>query len=115
MTFCFRCVTAWSPLVGTRVPHAPPVCDDRPMSDDAVLPAERYPLRYELLHEVFRLSGEWPYPYREKILLEHVVEAVGYVEFNHFVTEYPRFRDDEREFAERLVRAVTPTFEGIEP
>ncbi|MFD5227276.1 nucleotidyl transferase AbiEii/AbiGii toxin family protein [Streptomyces qaidamensis] len=78
---------------------------------DAVLLAERYPLRYGLLHEVFRLSGEWPYPYREKILLEHVVEAVGHVEWNHFVTEYPRFRDDEREFAERLVRAVTPTFE----
>ncbi|MEU4462435.1 nucleotidyl transferase AbiEii/AbiGii toxin family protein [Streptomyces sp. NPDC024017] len=82
---------------------------------DAVLLAERHPLRYELLHEVFRLSGEWPYAYREKILLEDVVEAVGYVEWNHFVTEYPRFRDDEREFAGRLVRAVTPTFEGIEP
>jgi hypothetical protein len=78
---------------------------------DAVLLAERHPLRYELLHEVFRLSGEWPYPYREKILLEDVVEAVGYVEWNHFVTEYPRFRNDEREFAERLVRAVTPTFD----
>ncbi|MFJ4814078.1 nucleotidyl transferase AbiEii/AbiGii toxin family protein [Streptomyces sp. NPDC088801] len=82
---------------------------------DAVLLAERYPLRYELLHEVFRLSGEWPYPYREKILLEHVVEAVGYVEWDHFVTEYPRFRDDERSFAERLVRAVTPAFEGAGP
>ncbi|MER5576299.1 nucleotidyl transferase AbiEii/AbiGii toxin family protein [Streptomyces massasporeus] len=79
---------------------------------DAVLLAERYPLRYELLREVFRLSGEWPYSYREEVLLEDVVEAVGYVEWNHFVTEYPRFRDDEREFAERLVRAVTPTFEG---
>ncbi|MFJ4356734.1 nucleotidyl transferase AbiEii/AbiGii toxin family protein [Streptomyces massasporeus] len=79
---------------------------------DAVLLAERYPLRYELLREVFRLSGEWPYSYREEVLLEDVVEAVGYVEWNHFVTEYPRFRDDEREFAERLVHAVTPTFEG---
>ncbi|GAA2225895.1 nucleotidyl transferase AbiEii/AbiGii toxin family protein [Streptomyces indiaensis] len=78
---------------------------------DAVLLAERYPLRYELLHEVFRLTGEWPYPYKEKILLEHVVEAVGYVEWDHFVTEYPRFRNDEREFAERLVRAVAPAFE----
>ncbi|KJK41470.1 ankyrin [Streptomyces variegatus] len=82
---------------------------------DAVLLAERHPLRHGLLHEVFRLSGEWPYPYREKILLEDVVEAVGYVEWNHFVTEYPRFRDEERAFAGRLVRAVTPAFEGIEP
>ncbi|MFB7930565.1 nucleotidyl transferase AbiEii/AbiGii toxin family protein [Streptomyces sp. NPDC056039] len=77
---------------------------------DAVLLAERHPLRRELLHEVFRLSGEWPYPYHEKIVLEHVVEAVGYVEWNHFVTEYPRFRDDEQAFADRLVRAMTPTF-----
>ncbi|WP_432118959.1 nucleotidyl transferase AbiEii/AbiGii toxin family protein [Streptomyces sp. bgisy032] len=77
---------------------------------DAVLLAERYPLRRELLHEVFRLSGEWPCQYREEILLQDVVEAVGYVEWNHFVTEYPQFRDDEREFAERLVRAVTPAF-----
>ncbi|WP_435280484.1 nucleotidyl transferase AbiEii/AbiGii toxin family protein [Streptomyces koelreuteriae] len=79
---------------------------------DAVLLAERHPLRRELLHEVFRLSGEWPYPYREEILLEDVVEAVGYVEWNHFVTEYPRYRDDEQAFADRLVRAVTPTFLG---
>ncbi|WP_282083147.1 nucleotidyl transferase AbiEii/AbiGii toxin family protein [Streptomyces tendae] len=76
---------------------------------DAVLLAERHPLSRDLLHEVFRLSGEWPYP-REHILLEDVVEAAGYVEWNHFVTEYPRFRECEDEFAERLVRAVTPAF-----
>ncbi|MDX2676952.1 nucleotidyl transferase AbiEii/AbiGii toxin family protein [Streptomyces sp. NY05-11A] len=79
---------------------------------DAVLLAEQYPLRPEVLHEVFRLSGEWPYPYRENVLLEDVVEGVGYVEWNHFVTEYPQFANDEREYAERLVRAVTPTFDG---
>ncbi|MFE2532164.1 nucleotidyl transferase AbiEii/AbiGii toxin family protein [Streptomyces sp. NPDC059371] len=77
---------------------------------DAVLLAERYPLRYELLHEAFRLSGEWPYPHREMILYEDVVEAVGYVEWNHFVTEYPQFRDAEREYADRLLRALTTTF-----
>ncbi|MFJ4578691.1 nucleotidyl transferase AbiEii/AbiGii toxin family protein [Streptomyces echinatus] len=80
---------------------------------DAVLLAERHPLRHELLHEVFRLSGEWPYPHRERILLEDVAQAVGYVEWDHFVTEYPRFADAVREYAERLVRAVTPTFEGV--
>lgn len=78
---------------------------------DAVLLAERYPLRYELLHEVFRLSGEWPY-HRDEILLEDVTEAVGYVEWNHFVTEYPQYKDAEREYADRLVRAVTQTFAG---
>ncbi|MGX1513929.1 nucleotidyl transferase AbiEii/AbiGii toxin family protein [Streptomyces collinus] len=76
---------------------------------DAVLLAERHPLSRDLLHEVFRLSGEWPYP-REHILLEDVAEAAGYVEWNHFVTEYPRFRERGDEFAERLVRAVTPAF-----
>ncbi|MFB7651445.1 MULTISPECIES: nucleotidyl transferase AbiEii/AbiGii toxin family protein [unclassified Streptomyces] len=76
---------------------------------DAVLLAERHPLSRDLLHEVFRLSGEWPYP-RERILLEDVVEAAGYVEWNHFVAEYPRFTGREDEFAERLVRAVIPAF-----
>ncbi|WP_392958147.1 nucleotidyl transferase AbiEii/AbiGii toxin family protein [Streptomyces sp. LN245] len=79
---------------------------------DAVLLAERHPLRYKLLHEVFRLSGEWPYPYREQILLADVAEAVESVEWNHFVTEYPQFKDAEREYADRLVRAVTKTFKG---
>jgi hypothetical protein len=41
-----------------------------------------------------------------------VVEAVRYVERDHFVTEYPRSADVEREFTDRLVRAVTPAFEG---
>ncbi|KOV67905.1 nucleotidyl transferase AbiEii/AbiGii toxin family protein [Streptomyces sp. MMG1121] len=77
---------------------------------DAVLLAERHPLSHELLHEVFRLSGEWPYPYQGSVLLEDVVEAVGNVEWHHFVTEYPQFTDREREFAQRLVRAVTPAF-----
>ena len=66
----------------------------------------------KLLHEVFRISGEWPYPYRQNVLLEDVVEGVGFVEWDHFVTEYPRFADARLEFAERLVRAVTPTVEG---
>ncbi|MFE7957962.1 nucleotidyl transferase AbiEii/AbiGii toxin family protein [Streptomyces sp. NPDC057413] len=81
---------------------------------DAVLLAERHPLPYALLHEVFRLSGEWPEYHREDVRLEDVVEAVGCVEWHHFVKEYPQFADDEREFAERLVRAVTPTFAGRE-
>ncbi|MFI2764030.1 hypothetical protein ACH5A3_35095 [Streptomyces echinatus] len=62
---------------------------------------------------MFRLSGEWPYPHRERILLEDVAQAVGYVGWDHFVTEYPRFADAEREYAERLVRAVTPMFDGV--
>ncbi|MFG2357673.1 nucleotidyl transferase AbiEii/AbiGii toxin family protein [Streptomyces sp. NPDC048521] len=79
---------------------------------DAVLLAERHPLSHELLEEVFRLSGEWPDPYRRNVLLEDVEEALRYVEWRHFVTEYPQFAERRREFAERLLRAVTPAFEG---
>jgi hypothetical protein len=79
---------------------------------DAVLLAERYPLPHELLDEVFRLSGEWPVLDREHILLADVVAAVGYVEWEHFVVEYPQLAGREREFVDRLVRAVTPTFAG---
>ncbi|MFE2827038.1 hypothetical protein [Streptomyces sp. NPDC059271] len=40
-----------------------------------------------------------------------MTESVKHVEWDHFVTEYPRFRDAEREYAERLVRAVATTFQ----
>ncbi|MFZ4160536.1 nucleotidyl transferase AbiEii/AbiGii toxin family protein [Streptomyces griseoincarnatus] len=76
---------------------------------DAVLLAERWPLRRELLHEVFRLGGEWPYR-REHILLEDVVEAVAYVEWDHFAVEYPHLADSGEDFAGRLVRAVSGAF-----
>ncbi|MDQ1010929.1 hypothetical protein QFZ82_005414 [Streptomyces sp. V4I23] len=77
---------------------------------DAALLAERHPLSYELLDEVFRLTGEWPYPYRETVLFEDVVEAVGYAEWDHFAADYPQFADDERVYAERLLTAIAPTF-----
>ncbi|MFF4252022.1 nucleotidyl transferase AbiEii/AbiGii toxin family protein [Streptomyces sp. NPDC001663] len=79
---------------------------------DAVLLAERYPLSYELLHEVFRLADEWPNSYRENLLPEDLVEALIHVEWNHFADEYPQFGGKEREYAERLVQAVAPTFAG---
>lgn len=77
---------------------------------DAVLLAERHPLPYPLLHEVFRLSGEWPHPRRERILLVDLLEAVQYVEWEHFATEYPELAERGQEFADRLVRAVRPAF-----
>ncbi|MFD9497406.1 nucleotidyl transferase AbiEii/AbiGii toxin family protein [Streptomyces sp. NPDC060005] len=79
---------------------------------DAVLLAERHVLGYDLLREVFRLSGEWPSPGSERrIRFADVTESVKHVEWDHFVTEYPRFKDAEREYAERLVRAVATTFQ----
>ncbi|MFF3684567.1 nucleotidyl transferase AbiEii/AbiGii toxin family protein [Streptomyces sp. NPDC002187] len=79
---------------------------------DAVLLAERHPLPYPLLRDVFRLSGEWPHPDREEILFEDVEEALGCVEWNHFVAEYPQFTDDEQAFVQRLLTALAPTFTG---
>lgn len=80
---------------------------------DAVLLAERHPLPYGLLHEVIRLSGEWPDPFRAEVRLADVAQAVREVEWRHFVQEYPRFLNDQREFADRLLRALAPTFEGL--
>ncbi|MFP1627262.1 nucleotidyl transferase AbiEii/AbiGii toxin family protein [Streptomyces sp. 5K101] len=77
---------------------------------DAALLAERHPLCPELLHEVFRLTGEWPYPYRKTVLFEDVEEAVRDVEWDHFAADYPQFADDERVYAQRLLTALAPTF-----
>ncbi|MFJ6566400.1 nucleotidyl transferase AbiEii/AbiGii toxin family protein [Streptomyces sp. NPDC091292] len=78
---------------------------------DAVLLAEHHPLRHSLLHEVFRLTDEWPHPDRDEIRASDVEEALRYVEWHHFATEYPRFAGEERDFVGRLVRALRPTFE----
>ncbi|GAA0640968.1 hypothetical protein GCM10009535_17630 [Streptomyces thermocarboxydovorans] len=59
---------------------------------------------------MFRLSGEWPRLNREEVLLADLVEAVQYVEWEHFATEYPQLAERGREFPDRLVRAVTPVF-----
>ncbi|MEU0082903.1 nucleotidyl transferase AbiEii/AbiGii toxin family protein [Streptomyces sp. NPDC006274] len=77
---------------------------------DAALLAERHPLRYELLHEVFRLSGEWPYPQHEEVGFADVEDALRYVEWHHFAADYPRFADDEELYARRLLAALAPTF-----
>ncbi|HEY8983757.1 MAG TPA: nucleotidyl transferase AbiEii/AbiGii toxin family protein [Streptomyces sp.] len=77
---------------------------------DAVLLAERHPLPYDLLHKVFEAGGEWPEHYRHEVLHEDVVEALRYVEWRHFVVEFPQLADAEEEFVRRLLRAVAPTF-----
>lgn len=77
---------------------------------DAVLLAERHPLPYALLHAVFEAGGEWPEYHRHDVRFEDVVEALRYVEWGHFVAEFPHFADAEGEFVRRLLRAVAPTF-----
>ncbi|MGW7818152.1 nucleotidyl transferase AbiEii/AbiGii toxin family protein [Streptomyces puniciscabiei] len=79
---------------------------------DAVLLAESHPLPYDLLLRVFQLSGSADSSGRDRepVTLREVAQAAGYAEWDHFVTEYPRFAHRGREFAKRLVQAVTPTF-----
>ncbi|MFE1415985.1 nucleotidyl transferase AbiEii/AbiGii toxin family protein [Streptomyces sp. NPDC058746] len=79
---------------------------------DAVLLAERYPLPWELLDQVFRLAPEQPLP-NPGVTLEDIA-AYGNVghEWEHFAAEYPQLAGSEEEYARRLVAAVTPTFEG---
>ncbi|MET8975995.1 nucleotidyl transferase AbiEii/AbiGii toxin family protein [Streptomyces sp. NPDC004539] len=77
---------------------------------DAVLLAERHPLPYELLHQVFEAGGEWPEYSRHEVWYEDVVEALRYVEWHHFIVEFPQLADAEEEFVRRLLRAVAPTF-----
>jgi hypothetical protein len=74
--------------------------------------AERHPLPHDLLLRVFRLSGSDTLEgrHRERITSADVSQAAGYVEWDHFVTEYPQFGGKEREYAERLVQALEPTF-----
>ncbi|MGW1163978.1 nucleotidyl transferase AbiEii/AbiGii toxin family protein [Streptomyces sp. NPDC002550] len=81
---------------------------------DAVLLAESHPLPYDLLLRVFQLSGSAGPAGRDRelVTLREVAQAAEYAEWDHFVTEYPRFAHRGREFAKRLVQAVTPTFAG---
>ncbi|MEX3100020.1 MULTISPECIES: nucleotidyl transferase AbiEii/AbiGii toxin family protein [unclassified Streptomyces] len=77
---------------------------------DAVLLAERHPLPYALLHAVFEAGGEWPEYHRHEVRFEDVAKALRYVEWRHFVAEFPRFADAEGEFVRRLLRALAATF-----
>ncbi|MGW1210531.1 nucleotidyl transferase AbiEii/AbiGii toxin family protein [Streptomyces sp. NPDC002499] len=79
---------------------------------DAVLLAEHHALPYDLLLRVFCLSGSDTLAgrHRAEITLADVSEAAGYAEWDHFVSEYPGFAHRDGEFADRLVRALTPTF-----
>ncbi|MEV6653847.1 nucleotidyl transferase AbiEii/AbiGii toxin family protein [Streptomyces sp. NPDC051219] len=76
---------------------------------DAVLLAERYPLRYQLLDEVFRLVEADPYPGRP-VEAGDVEEIGRYVEWEHFRTEYPHVPGDGQDYAARLVAALASTF-----
>ncbi|MFF4387032.1 nucleotidyl transferase AbiEii/AbiGii toxin family protein [Streptomyces sp. NPDC001552] len=77
---------------------------------DAVLLAERYPLPYALLDQVFRLAPEQPLPNPGVTAAD--IAAYGNVgdEWRHFAAEYPQLSDSEEDYARRLVAALAPTF-----
>ncbi|MEU3302324.1 nucleotidyl transferase AbiEii/AbiGii toxin family protein [Streptomyces sp. NPDC006678] len=77
---------------------------------DAVLLAERHPLRYELLARVIRHAEAEPYP--RDVELGDVAEIAQWVEWEQFVAEYPGVGDDDRRYVDRLVTALRPTFEA---
>jgi len=78
---------------------------------DAVLLAERFPLRYELLQQVFWLLEETPGGSTLTLTLEDLEEAVGAYGWHHFAEEYPQLaQPEQRHFGERLLAAVRPVF-----
>ncbi|MCJ0870672.1 nucleotidyl transferase AbiEii/AbiGii toxin family protein [Streptomyces sp. AP-93] len=89
------------------------VSDSHPQGKDlydAVLLAERYPLPYALLDQVFRLAPEQPLPHPGVTMAD--IAAYGNVghEWRHFTAEYPQLSGSEEEYARRLVAALAPTF-----
>ncbi|WP_433890757.1 nucleotidyl transferase AbiEii/AbiGii toxin family protein [Streptomyces sp. CA-111067] len=75
---------------------------------DAVLLAERFPLRYDLLNVV--LSREEPVRSRGHVTFHDIEQAADPFEWEHFHQEYPHLADDQRRYADRLVDALRPVF-----
>lgn len=80
---------------------------------DAVLLAESCAAPYELLHTVFRDSGEFfpPAPRVRKLDLDAFSE-VKWADWGTFEAEYPGIPGSAASYAERLLTALAPTFAG---
>ncbi|MGW0391702.1 nucleotidyl transferase AbiEii/AbiGii toxin family protein [Streptomyces sp. NPDC003042] len=81
---------------------------------DAVLLAERCSVPYGLVHTVFHESGEWFPPSAapdERVTLE-AFDEVKSAEWEDFRQEYPGITGSAESYAERLLTALAPTFEG---
>lgn len=57
---------------------------------------------HQLLHAVFRLSGEWPCAQRAKVGFAELEQAAGQLEGKHFAADHPQFADEEQLHARRL-------------
>ncbi|UQX01066.1 nucleotidyl transferase AbiEii/AbiGii toxin family protein [Streptomyces sp. RerS4] len=115
-------------VAGVRVPAATPelslawklvwlATDMYPQGKDlydAVLLAERYAAPYELVHTVFRESGEFFPPGAAEdapVTLEAFAEA-RWVDWEQFAQEYPGVGGSAEAYAGRLLAALGPTFAG---
>ncbi|MFD8979674.1 nucleotidyl transferase AbiEii/AbiGii toxin family protein [Streptomyces sp. NPDC059564] len=80
---------------------------------DAVLLAERCTAPYELVHTVFRESGEWfpPKSPRDTPLTLDAFAEAGSADWELFQREYPGVGGSAGSYARRLITALGPTFD----
>lgn len=81
---------------------------------DAVLLAERCTAPYELVHTVFMESGEFfpSHARRDTPLTMDAFDGVREADWDAFAAEYPGIPGSAASYAERLLRALAPTFGG---
>ncbi|MCQ4082486.1 nucleotidyl transferase AbiEii/AbiGii toxin family protein [Streptomyces sp. RB6PN25] len=75
---------------------------------DAALLAERYLLRYSMLRDV--LSQVDPYHCVHPLHTHHLLELDLEAEWGEFLREYPHITGSYRDYQQRLVTALAPTF-----
>ncbi|MGW1884842.1 nucleotidyl transferase AbiEii/AbiGii toxin family protein [Streptomyces sp. NPDC001970] len=78
---------------------------------DAVLLAERYPLRHELLEEIFKTDDSAWYA-KNPVTLSVFEDLDGEREWAGFRAEYPHLAGEYGAHRERLLAALAPTFAG---
>ncbi|MBT2458164.1 hypothetical protein [Streptomyces sp. ISL-86] len=75
-----------------------------------MLLAERYPLPYGLLDQVFRLAPEQPLPHPGVTLEDITAYGDAGHEWQHFTAEYPQITGSQEDYARRLLAALEATF-----
>jgi hypothetical protein len=79
---------------------------------DAVLLAERAPLRYDLLRQV--LTAADPAYERVQVTLGDIT-GLDCIDFGAFRVDHPDLSDDEQDLIQRLAAALEPTFATAPP
>jgi hypothetical protein len=79
---------------------------------DAVLLAERTPLRYDLLRQV--LTAADPAYERLQVTLADIT-GLDYIDFNAFRVDYPDLSANDQDLLQRLAAALEPTFATAPP